>query len=66
MEELPPGAVLLWDFVWNALDNSMTLTQDIAVGVAKLKEQMSNPMFLASRNPTDARHPFYRMNKRLI
>ena len=35
----------------------MRPTQDIAVGVAKLKEQMSNPMFLASRNPTDARHP---------
>ena len=26
--------------------------QDIAVGVAKLKEQMSNPMFLASKEKT--------------
>ena len=35
----------------------MRPTQDIAVGVAKLKEQMSNPMFPASKNLTHARRP---------
>ena len=32
--------------------------QDIAVGVAKLKEQMSNPMFLASKEKTHT-HRFW-------